>query len=705
MKKPIKIILSLLSVMVLLLVIAILVAPFFVDTNQFKPRIADAVREKLGRELSLDGDIKLSLFPWLGINTGALMVSNAPGFQDKPFASIEASDISVQLLPLLLDKQIVINQIVLKGLVLNLARNAQGINNWSDLTAEPTFAPAPPISSNQPQPAAATDALALFAVGGILVTDAQISWQDAQTRTHWLVKNVNLDSEKFTFNEPVNIALSLLANNLDSGLSATIKFNSVLTVNERLDSFLFNHTELLSTVAGENIPGKSLTSTLTISDAALEMGTQTVKLSGLKLASNDMLLSANITGTGFKDSPLFEGDVNIAPLNPRKLLNELAITLPVMQDPKALNTLSVLGFLHATADTIELQNLAITLDDTHAKGQLSMSNFAQPSIGFNLALDTLDLDRYLPPPNNTPKPLASPGAALAAGAAALPVETLRKLNAVGDITLDKFKLRGLDLQGVSLNLTAKNGTLATQQSIKSFYQGSYSGNTHVDVRNKKPAITLTEKLTRVQLEPLLKGYQLKHAITGKLTVLAQLQAQGDSSDELKSTLAGHVDMLLKDAVIKGFNVQKIIDNGKALIKGAAPPDDSKDDQTLFSEINGTASIKNGLMRNDDLVATSSKLLVDGKGTSNLINQTLDYQLNARLPPTEAGQAQSPPVVIAVTGQFNNLNYAVDASALLTDKARIEKVLDKNKDKINKLMNKLDKKLGPGTSNLLKGFFH
>jgi AsmA protein len=203
---------------------------------------------------------------------------------------------------------------------------------------------------------------------------------------------------------------------------------------------------------------------------------------------------------------------------------------------------------------------------------------------------------------------------------------------------------------------------------------------------------------------LLK-HQFKRPITGQLTASTQLQAQGSTSDELKSTLDGHVDVLLRDTVIKGVNLQKIIDNGKALIKGVALPTDSKDDQTMFSEITGTAVINHGLLRNEDLQATAAKLHVDGKGSANLVNETLDYQLNARLPPVEPNQAQSPSLVIAITGPFDNLNYAIDASALLTDKARIDKVLNNNKDKINKLMNKLDKKLGPGTSDLLKGFFH
>ncbi|MDD5115271.1 MAG: AsmA family protein [Methylobacter sp.] len=703
MKKPIKITLSVLLAIILLLVVAILAVPVFVDPNQFKPEISAAVKDSTGRDLTIDGDIKLSLFPWLGITTGALTLSNAQGFENKPFVTVTTSDISVQLLPLLLEKKIAINQIVLKGLALNLARNNQGLSNWDDFTKAPDQPPS--TSVNQAPQANTSEALALFAVGKISVSDAQVSWQDAQADTAWLIKDLNLDTEQFSFDTPVNVALSLQAGNVKSGFSAAIKLKTALTVNDKFDNFSLKRTELQSTVSGENIPAKSLTGTLTIADAGLESGKQAVKLTGLKLAIGEALLSADIVGTGIKDAPDFAGNLSIAPFNLAKLLQELAISLPAMQDAKAMNLLSLQGNLHATKDVIELQNLAMTLDDTKAQGQVSVNIANQSAIGFDLALDTLAMDRYLPPVNNSKKQtLASPGAALAAGAAALPVETLRKLNADGQVTLGKLTVRGVDLQGVKLKLTAKDGKVATQQSVNTFYQGAYSGNLNVDARNKKPVIALNEQLTKVQLEPWLKGL-FKKPITGQLTASAQLQAQGSNADELKSTLNGHVDVSLKDAVIKGVNLQKIIDNGKALIKGTGLPTDSKDDQTLFTQITGTAAINNGLVRNDDLVATAAKLHVDGKGSANIVNETLDYQVNARLPAQEAGQAPSPPLVIAITGPFDNLNYAIDATALLTDKARVEKVLDKNKDKINKLMNKLNKKLGPGTGDLLKGLFH
>jgi len=55
---------------------------------------------------------------------------------------------------------------------------------------------------------------------------------------------------------------------------------------------VLSHGDLQTTTEGENIPGKSLTATLTVADAALDMAKQAVKVSGLQLKSKDVTLSA-----------------------------------------------------------------------------------------------------------------------------------------------------------------------------------------------------------------------------------------------------------------------------------------------------------------------------------------------------------------------------------------------------------------------------
>ena len=111
----------------------------------------------------------------------------------------------------------------------------------------------------------------------------------------------------------------------------------------------------------------------------------------------------------------------------------------------------------------------MTLDDTQIKGSTRIKDFAQPLITFNLTADAIDVDRYLPPvADKSSKPITSPAVALAAGASALPVETLRKLNIDGQLSLGKLKINGLSMQDIQLNLSAKDGLSKRNNPLKPF---------------------------------------------------------------------------------------------------------------------------------------------------------------------------------------------------------------------------------------------
>ena len=73
-----KLLIALLGLIVVL-VVAVVVAPRVIDWNSFKPEIAQAVRDATGRDLSIDGDIELSVLPDLSFAVAGVRLSNAAG--------------------------------------------------------------------------------------------------------------------------------------------------------------------------------------------------------------------------------------------------------------------------------------------------------------------------------------------------------------------------------------------------------------------------------------------------------------------------------------------------------------------------------------------------------------------------------------------------------------------------------------------------
>jgi AsmA protein len=78
--------------LILVLVIAVFALPLLIDPNNYKTDIAALIRDKTGRNVAFEGDITVTVFPWIGLRTEKIVVSNKPGFQELPFISIAKSD-------------------------------------------------------------------------------------------------------------------------------------------------------------------------------------------------------------------------------------------------------------------------------------------------------------------------------------------------------------------------------------------------------------------------------------------------------------------------------------------------------------------------------------------------------------------------------------------------------------------------------------
>ena len=68
-----------------------------VDPNDFKEEIAAAAKENTGRELTIVGDMEMTVFPWLGVKIGKVTLGNAAGFKSDVFAGSERVEARVHV--------------------------------------------------------------------------------------------------------------------------------------------------------------------------------------------------------------------------------------------------------------------------------------------------------------------------------------------------------------------------------------------------------------------------------------------------------------------------------------------------------------------------------------------------------------------------------------------------------------------------------
>jgi len=166
---------------------------YLVDWNDFRDTIQNQTKKHTGRDLVIAGDLSPSVFPWLGVSIGGISLANAEGFGDAPFAQMGSADVKVELMPLL-KKQINVRTVELQGLSVDLQRAADGTTNWDDLVKSGTVTTTTEggDESTEVEIEGDTAAIAALAVGGITVTDANVSWKDAQGGTDAKLENFNL---------------------------------------------------------------------------------------------------------------------------------------------------------------------------------------------------------------------------------------------------------------------------------------------------------------------------------------------------------------------------------------------------------------------------------------------------------------------------------------------------------------------------------
>ena len=86
---------------VLVLIVAVLVAPSLIDWNAFKPQIAAVVQEATGRDFHIDGNLVIKLIPSAQFSAGGIRLSNAPGTKTADMVKVGNIEAEIELWPLL----------------------------------------------------------------------------------------------------------------------------------------------------------------------------------------------------------------------------------------------------------------------------------------------------------------------------------------------------------------------------------------------------------------------------------------------------------------------------------------------------------------------------------------------------------------------------------------------------------------------------
>lgn len=700
MKKVLKIVGIIISIPIILFAVAAF-GLASIDLNNYRSEIEQLVADNTGRNLSLKGDLKKSFFPWLGIEVGAVALSNAKGFEPADFASVNQVEIKIDTVSLLkLEPKI--DRIIIKGLNLNLAKNKDGISNWADLSkTAPTDGPAPgETETGKPDQAkdvtkpetAKSPQLPLFHVAGITIENANVQWHDQQTGSSYAVKQLNLSVSEVSLNKPVALEMDFELSSSEPALNARVDLAS-----EKVEWDLTKQRYAVSPItlsvraSGDALPASPLAVQMQ-TNATVNLSLQLLDISELTLKAMGLTLQGNASVTQLIDAPQYQSEISIAKFNPRSLLQKLSIELPPMADDKALSAVTVQTKFKGDTNQIEMPELQVALDDTQLDASASVKNFAKPSINAALNLDKINLDRYLPPVTEgdvAAKPESSTASASQTAQSQplpVPVDLIRSLDAVVNLKAGKLVIKELDVDNAVVKAKVKNSVASLSPVRMDVASGSLQTDVTLDVSKKIPLYRVKQTIDQVQAAPLIKAVAGDDYVSGLLMLRANIDSKGILLDEVKKNLNGNFSFLFKDGAVKGVNFGEMLRKAKAKLDKEEYVESKDPKTTDFAELGGSATIKNGVIHNRDLSAKSPLLRVDGKGKVDLVNENLDYLVTTNLVGTSKGQGgksieelKGIPIPIQLTGPFSDIQWDYKWSVIT--KALKAKLKKKAKKKI------------------------
>jgi len=737
MAKPLKIIVILFAAVFAIIAAALISIILFFDPNAYKPQISSALEDATGRQLNIEGDIGLSLYPWVGMELGKITLSNATGFNETPFASINSAEVKLKLMPLL-TQEVEMKAITLRGLNLNLQIDANGKTNWDDLGQSETPAPAAATTSTQSTPAptqtssgsddnqAGAISLAALAIGGLEITDANVSYDDRVSGARYAIKQMNLITGPVSLNSPVDIALNSqfssnqpdingqlelktritadIINGQQHRLDNTqitldfdspefasrgqIKLSSDIVIDLGSEQYQLNKLVLETNLQNADLPTGKLIAKLT-TDINANLKRQTATLSKLKLSAYDLDINADLSATKIMSTPEFNGELAIAQFNARQLLQTLGLEIPETADTETLKKVALNIALSGSPAAIKIRPLQLQLDDTNLSGWLEAdlpADQPMPTLRYALNIDAIDADRYLPPPSEAgTTTIAPPSSVGAAAVSTLPVELMRQLNIDGKLDIGKLKLSGLHISEITSKLKAKDGIIQLQPTAK-LYQGNYQGNAQVDARQDVPVFKLDEALNNIEAGPLLKDLIDDDMVSGKGSIIAKLTTKGHTPEAMTKALNGTLGINFKNGQLKDFNLAQMVREAKAKIKKQPPPAKDTSTGTDFTELSGTFNIINGVIHNNDLSTKAPYIRISGAGKANLVSEQVDYTVKAAIVKTEQGEGGAAlnelkglTIPVRITGSFSQPKFDLQYDEIL--KARAKEEWTKAKEKL------------------------
>lgn len=634
MKRLFKALAAFFALLLIILAAGIFYITSVMDPNDYKPRIEQLALEQAGIELDIEGDVSWSLYPWLGMQTGAIRLA----YPDKPeLGQLDAAQISLQLMPLF-SAQVQMSDLVLDGLSISLIKDADGNVNWLPTSEAHEAQPSPDSEAIKEETSSSEHtSLPALDIASVSIRGARVEYSDQQENKRIELGDVNLTTGQITLGAtrtPVDLAFNLrVFEGASTLLEARSQASTEVETSADFQQIDLAELSIKTLLSGNQVP-ESLPEVSLNTRLQLDLSKNNVTLDRFALTFGELITQGDLLINDLSN-PSINGSLEVSAFNLKSLMNQLEQPLPRLQDETVLETLAFSTEFQGSLENIDFNIISLSLDDTKFEGKAAIQ---LPSSHITLSLKGGDLnaDRYMPYDDN-----ASSGTETESSTSSSPtngwpkeelftLESLRSLNFSVTLDMQALTLAKRNLVQPGITLEATEGVINLHRLTSQIYSGSIIASGKLDARSDTASTQLKAQVNQIQVGQLLQEMAETEVFSGLLTADVDISTSGQSIHSMINTLNGRASIQMNEGILQGINMAQTVCQGIQTATSLGINTQQVDRSTPFADLSGSFAIRNGVVANDDLTAMLDAMRLRGQGQVNLPNQAIDYRLGFTL---------------------------------------------------------------------------
>jgi uncharacterized protein involved in outer membrane biogenesis len=603
------------------LIVGAAVVLMSMDFNQYKPQIAAEVKKATGRDMAIEGDLRLNLLTFNpGLAVAGVRFANAPWGSRPDMAVIKRFEVKVAILPLL-NKTLDVERVVIEGADILVERNAQGQGNYEFLGAEKPAAPAKAPDPGKPESSGTS--LPTLAVREVTIKDSRLTYKDAKAA------------------QPLVLALSSLS------VAAVPGEPMRLDLKGAYNDAPFTVKGTMGDLAQLLQPSKPWPVKVTA-----EAGGATVAVDGSV---------ANPTAASGIDIALAVEGKDLSQMS--KLAG--APVLPL--GPYSLKT-KIVGSIDKV---VELRDLSARMGDSALAGKAAMQIKDRPTLSATLTSEQINLADFTKggevggkAGSGAPAPAGGTSGAPAQGGGdkrlfpdePLPVDALKAADANIDVTVKKLIADKSVAENVHAVVALRNGDLTVSPIEADVAKGKLNGMVQLKASQATPTLDVKISGKKVDIGQLLTEMGITDLLYGVVNTDLDLAGSGKSVRQLVASLNGKTNVVMGEGRMKSTAIDTYVGGAATVLTQAVFG--KKSEYTVINCFVNQFDIKNGLATSKALLFDTEYAQITGAGTVNLGTEQIKYTVDPKPKSVTVNTA----VPVQIGGTLTEPTYRLDPLA-------------------------------------------